>query len=198
MFTPNTNDPFELFTEWYHKAKQNELNDPNAMSLATVGENAQPSVRIVLMKDYDKNGFVFYANLQSRKGNELALNHSTALVFHWKSLARQIRIEGTSAPVTHAEADEYFHSRARISQIGAWASQQSQPLSGRDELLDKVKAIETKFKGKVMPRPPHWSGSRVNPTRIEFWQDGEFRLHDRFIFDKIVTEESWKVTRLNP
>ena len=198
MFNPSTDDPFELFNQWYDDASKSEINDPNAMSLATVGENSMPSVRIVLLKSHNRKGFVFYTNLKSRKGAELSENPHAAIAFHWKTIRRQVRIEGSTEPVRKNEADEYFQSRARISQIGAWASQQSQPLDSRDQLLNSVKSLEKKYENVSIPRPPHWGGLRLRPTRIEFWHDGEFRLHDRFIFEKATNTEGWKITRLNP
>ena len=198
VFNPSTDDPFELFNQWYDDASKSEINDPNAMSLATVGENSMPSVRIVLLKSHNRNGFVFYTNLKSRKGTELSENPHAAIAFHWKTIRRQVRIEGSTEPVTKNEADEYFQSRARISQIGAWASQQSQPLDSREQLLNAVKSLEKKYENVSIPRPPHWGGLRLRPTRIEFWHDGEFRLHDRFIFEKATNTEGWKITRLNP
>ena len=198
VFNPSTDDPFELFNQWYDDASKSEINDPNAMSLATVGENSMPSVRIVLLKSHNRNGFVFYTNLKSRKGTELSEHPHAAIAFHWKTIRRQVRIEGSTEPVTKNEADEYFQSRARISQIGAWASQQSQPLDSREQLLNAVKSLEKKYENVSIPRPPHWGGLRLRPTRIEFWHDGEFRLHDRFIFEKATNTEGWKITRLNP
>ena len=198
VFNPSTDDPFELFNQWYDDASKSEINDPNAMSLATVGENSMPSVRIVLLKSHNRNGFVFYTNLKSRKGTELSENPHAAIAFHWKTIRRQVRIEGSTEPVTKNEADEYFQSRARISQIGAWASQQSQPLDSREQLLNAVKSLEKKYENVSIPRPPHWGGLRLRPTRIEFWHDGEFRLHDRFIFEKATNTEGWEITRLNP
>ena len=198
MFNPSTDDPFELFNQWYDDASKSEINDPNAMSLATVGENSMPSVRIVLLKSHNRNGFVFYTNLKSRKGTELSENPHAAIAFHWKTIRRQVRIEGSTEPVTKNEADEYFRSRARISQIGAWASQQSQPLDSREQLLNSVKSLEKKYENVSIPRPPHWGGLRLRPKRIEFWHDGEFRLHDRFIFEKATNTEGWEIKRLNP
>ena len=198
MFNPSTDDPFELFNQWYDDASKSEINDPNAMSLATVGENLMPSVRIVLLKSHDRNGFVFYTNLKSRKGTELSENPHAAIAFHWKTIRRQVRIEGSTESVTKNEADEYFQSRARISQIGAWASQQSQPLDSREQLLNSVKSLEKKYENVSIPRPPHWGGLRLRPKRIEFWHDGEFRLHDRFIFEKATNTKGWEITRLNP
>jgi len=198
VFTPSTNDPFKLFNQWYEDASQSEINDPNAMSLATVGENSMPSVRIVLLKSHDQNGFVFYTNLKSRKGTELSKNPQAAIAFHWKTIRRQVRIEGSTEPVAKNEADEYFQSRPRISQVGAWASQQSEPLDSREQLLNSVQSFEEKYENTSIPRPPHWGGLRLRPTRIEFWHDGEFRLHDRFIFEKTTNTKIWKITRLNP
>ena len=198
VFNPSTDDPFELFNQWYDDASKSEINDPNAMSLATVGENSMPSVRIVLLKSHNRNGFVFYTNLKSRKGTELSENPHAAIAFHWKTIRRQVRIEGSTESVTKNEADEYFQSRARISQIGAWASQQSQPLDSREQLLNAVKSLEKKYENVSIPRPPHWGGLRLRPKRIEFWHDGEFRLHDRFIFEKATNTEGWEITRLNP
>lgn len=198
MFNPSTDDPFELFNQWYDDASKSEINDPNAMSLATVGENSMPSVRIVLLKSHNRNGFVFYTNLKSRKGAELSENPHAAIAFHWKTIRRQVRIEGRTESVTKNEADEYFQSRARISQIGAWASQQSEPLDSREQLLNSVKSFEKKYENVSIPRPQHWGGLRLRPNRIEFWQDGEYRLHDRFIFEKAANTDTWKTTRLNP
>ena len=198
MFNPSTDNPFKLFNQWYEDASKSEVNDPNAMSLATVGGNSMPSVRIVLLKSHDQNGFVFYTNLKSRKGSELSKNPQAAIAFHWKTIRRQVRIEGITEPVTNNEADEYFQSRPRISQIGAWASQQSEPLDSREQLLSSVKSLEEKYENVSIPRPQHWGGLRLRPNRIEFWQDGEYRLHDRFIFEKVANTDTWKITRLNP
>ena len=198
MFEPTTMDPLELFTEWYEKAKTNEINDPNAMSLATADKNGMPSVRMVLLKGFDTNGFVFYTNLESRKANEFKSNPNVAVCFHWKSLQRQVRIEGNVSQVSDEEADEYFNSRARLSRIGAWASVQSQTLKSRDYLLTRLKTFEEKYNGETIPRPTHWSGNRIKAKRIEFWQDGEFRLHDRFVFERRSINEAWTKTRLYP
>ena len=171
-------NPFAVFEAWYEDAKASEINDPNAMSLATVGANMQPNLRTVLLKGHDERGFVFYTNLQSQKGQELASNPRAALNFHWKSLQRQVRILGPIEPVSDAEADAYYHSRARESQIGAWASQQSQPIADRATLERVLQETTDKFGNiEVIPRPPHWSGRRVVPETIEFWQDGDFRRH---------------------
>ena len=184
MFEPKTMDPLELFADWYEEAKKNELNDPNAMSLATVDINGIPSVRIVLLKGFDVDGFVFYTNLQSRKAHEFMNNPNVAVCFHWKSLQRQVRIEGQVYKVSDKEADEYFKSRARLSRLGAWASKQSEILESRDHLLARLKTFEEKYDGETIPRPSHWSGDRIAAKKIEFWEDGKFRLHDRFIFER--------------
>ena len=192
-------DPFDLFGEWFNEAEKSEPNDPNAVALATADADGQPAVRMVLLKDYDRDGFVFYTNLESNKGRNLAANPKAALLFHWKSLRRQVRIEGPVLPVTKEEADAYFASRARGSQIGAWASEQSRPLSGRFDLEKRVAKFTAQFGISAVPRPDHWSGFRVAPNRIEFWKDGAFRLHDRFVFSK--TDDAsgdWSVQQLFP
>ena len=198
MFEPKTMDPLELFADWYEEAKKNELNDPNAMSLATVDINGIPSVRIVLLKGFDVDGFVFYTNLQSRKANEFKNNPNVAVCFHWKSLQRQVRIEGQVSKVSDKEADEYFKSRARLSRLGAWASKQSEILESRDHLLARLKTFEEKYDGETIPRPSHWSGNRIAAKKIEFWEDGEFRLHDRFIFERQSIDGPWTKARLYP
>ncbi|MBF0325920.1 pyridoxamine 5'-phosphate oxidase [Magnetospirillum moscoviense] len=190
-------DPFSLFAKWMHEAEQSEPNDPNAMCLATVDARGQPSARMVLLKDWDPAGFVFYTNLESRKAGDIGANARAALLFHWKSLKRQIRIEGTVGPVTDFEADEYFASRHRTSQIGAWASAQSRPMEGRFELEKRVAEYGLKFGLGAVPRPPHWSGFRVAPERIEFWQDRPFRLHDRFAYTWI-DQDQWSLVHLFP
>lgn len=191
-------DPLELFADWYEEAKKNELNDPNAMSLATVDINGIPSVRIVLLKGFDVDGFVFYTNLQSRKANEFKNNPNVAVCFHWKSLQRQVRIEGQVSKVSDKEADEYFKSRARLSRLGAWASKQSEILESRDHLLARLKTFEEKYDGETIPRPSHWSGNRIAAKKIEFWEDGKFRLHDRFIFERQSIDGPWTKARLYP
>ena len=175
-------DPFRLFDEWFAEARTSEPNDPEAMTLATAGAGGRPSARVVLLKGHGPNGFIFYTNQRSRKGKELAANRNAALLFHWKSLRRQIRIEGPVSPVLDAEADAYFATRSRDSQLGAWASDQSQPLASRAEFEARYEAMRQKFEGADVPRPPHWSGYRVAPDRIEFWTDRPHRLHERRLF----------------
>jgi pyridoxamine 5'-phosphate oxidase len=189
-------DPLTLFDDWYESARQSELNDPNAMSLATATPDGIPSVRIVLMKRRDARGFSFFTNGDSRKGNELRHNSHVALCFHWKSRQRQIRVEGTVTELPPAEVDAYFHRRHRMSQIGAWASQQSRPLASRYELISLTREYEKKFPGDV-PRPPYWTGFVVQPSMIEFWQECEYRLHDRFTFTAN-PDGTWTKQRLNP
>ena len=184
----NETDPFVWFQHWMADAVASEPSEPDAMTVTTVGADGRPSARMLLLKGVDSRGFVFYTNLQSRKGGELRLNAWVALLFFWKSLARQIRIEGRVEPVTDAEADAYFASRARISRLGAWASDQSRPLSGRADLERRLKHFEDRFPGEDIPRPPHWHGFRVVPDRFEFWQGMEFRLHDRTVFDRAPSE----------
>jgi pyridoxamine 5'-phosphate oxidase len=189
-------DPFEQFRGWFAEAEKAEPNDPNAMTLACATPEGRPSARMVLLKDWDNRGFVFYTNLESRKGDELNVNPYAALLFHWKSLRRQVRIEGAVEPVSDAEADAYYDSRARLSRIGAWASQQSRPLPGRGALLKRVAKYEATYLGRRVPRPPFWSGYRVLPARIEFWQDMPFRLHDRLVYTR--SAEGWDVVKLYP
>ena len=175
-------DPFRLFDEWFAEARTSEPNEPEAMTLATADAGGRPSARVVLLKGHGPNGFIFYTNQRSRKGKELAANRNAALLFHWKSLRRQIRIEGPVSPVLDAEADAYFATRSRDSQLGAWASDQSQPLASRAEFESRYEAMRQKFEGADVPRPPHWSGYRVAPDRIEFWTDRPHRLHERRLF----------------
>jgi pyridoxamine 5'-phosphate oxidase len=193
-------DPLAIFAAWLGEAKAAEPNDPTAMALATVGEDGMPSCRMVLLKGYDAQGFVFYTNCESRKGGHLLATPKAALLFHWKSLRRQVRIEGSVAPVTVEEADAYFKSRPRQSQIGAWASDQSRPLEGRFELEKRVALFAAKYAVGGVPRPPHWSGFRLTPRLIEFWQDGAFRLHDRLVYRRPdeETEGGWATERLYP
>ena len=175
---PDT-DPFALFDAWYAEARASEPNDSNAMALPTATPEGAPSVRMVLLKGHDPDGFVFYTNLQSRKGGEILANPQAALLFHWKSLRRQVRIEGTLAEVSPEMADDYFHSRARDSQIGSAASDQSRPLDARATYVARVEELTQRYAGQEIPRPPHWSGFRLTPRAIEFWIDREFRLHER-------------------
>ena len=196
MFEPDTDDPVALFERWYAEAQASVEPQPDAMALATADGHGRPSVRMVLVKGADRRGFVFYTHLDSRKGEELAASPQAALCFHWKALGRQVRVEGPVEPVTGAEADAYFASRGRISRIGAAASRQSRPLANREVLLQAVAELERAHPGDDIPRPESWSGFRVVPDRIEFWQQGEHRLHDRFQFER--TQTGWTVTRLYP
>jgi len=190
-------DPFALFEAWYAEARQTELNDSNAMALATATPDGAPSVRMVLLKGFSRDGFVFYTNSHSRKGGELLANPQAALLFHWKSLRRQIRIEGPLTRVSEAEADAYFHSRARDSQLGAVASDQSAPLASRQDFLDRYDEVKARFEGREVDRPAHWFGFRLRPTAMEFWIDRDYRLHERrrFLFD---VEGGWSSSLLYP
>jgi len=190
------NNPFTQFGVWFAEDERNEPNDPNAMTVATVGEGGRPAARILLLKAWDEQGFVFFGNLGSRKGREMAGHNQVALLFHWKSLARQIRIEGAVTQVDDATADAYFATRPRMSQIGAWASMQSRPLASREAFEARVKEAETRFEGVAVPRPDYWSGWRLTPDYFEFWQGIDFRLHDRLVFSKAA--EGWETGRLFP
>lgn len=188
-----------MFNEWLSEAKDGELNDHNAMSLATVDERGMPNVRTVLLKGHDERGFVFYTNFESVKAREALSSMKAALLFHWKSLRRQVRIRGELSPVADDEADAYYASRHPQSRLGAWASDQSRPLESREVLLQRLQDAEAKYGTEDIPRPPHWSGLRVVPESIEFWKDGEFRLHDRIVFSRdAASETGWSTQRLYP
>lgn len=191
-----TEDPFGLFQAWLEEAEEKEINDPNAVALATADGQGRPSVRMVLLKGFDESGFTFYTNLESRKGEQLIANPWAAMLFHWKSLRRQVRIEGPVHPVTPEQADAYFNSRPRQSRIGAWASQQSRPVESRLALEKRVARFAAKYAVGSVPRPPYWSGFTLEPQRIEFWQDGAFRLHDRALY--LRQDGGWQKQRLYP
>jgi pyridoxamine 5'-phosphate oxidase len=192
-------EPFRRFAEWMERALEAQVPEPTAMALATADAQGHPSVRMVLLKGFDEDGFVFYTNLESRKGRELAENAHAALCFFWQPLELQVRIEGRVEPVSAAEADEYYASRARGSRIGAWASLQSQPLGSYEALMAGVQEYEARFTGDDIPRPPHWSGFRVIPSRIEFWQGRPSRLHERERFDLDPADPKlWRVQNLYP
>jgi len=192
-------EPFTLFANWYEMAKEQEVSYPDAMSLATVGEKGMPSIRTVLMKSFDARGLVFYTNWQSRKGQQLALHPKASICFYWKSLKRQIHIEGTVQKVGAEEADTYFTTRPRGSQIGAWASEQSRPLKSREALEGRVREVEKKYEGKPVPRPPHWGGYVLLPGRFEFCQEQPHRLHDRIVYTQNPENAgAWLIERLYP
>lgn len=191
-------DPFALFGEWQDAAGLTEPNDPTAMAVATVDESGLPDLRMVLCKAHDADGFVFYTNFESAKGRELHAHPKAAALFHWKTQRRQIRIRGPVEVVSDAEADAYFTSRPRGSRIGAWASAQSRPIGSRAELEGAVAVVEARFPGETVPRPPHWSGFRIRPVTIEFWSDGAYRLHDRFLYARPEPAGAWTATRLQP
>ena len=191
-----TDDPFALFDAWYREARTTEINDSNAMALATVSADGQPSVRMVLLKGHGSEGFTFYTNRESRKAGELDAAPRAALLFHWKSLRRQIRIEGPVSRVTDAESDAYFATRSRDSQLGAWASDQSRPLADRATFEARFAEMQARFAGGDVPRPPHWGGYRVAPERIEFWLDRAHRLHERRVFTR--NGDNWDEGMLYP
>ena len=194
--TVSIDEPIELFRSWLKEAEDAEPINPNAMTLATVDAEGRPSARMVLLKDVDEKGFVFYTNLASRKADDLGVNLNAALCFYWKTLAKQVRVEGAVAPVSDVEADEYFASRAKLSQLGAWASKQSQPLEGRMALEKRVARYTAKFNIGTVPRPEFWSGFRIAPIRIEFWKEEAFRLHDRTVY--LRDGEGWTTEKLYP
>ena len=192
------NDPIDLFEVWMNEAQKTEPNDPNAVALGTSDQNNSPSIRMVLLKDFNKDGFIFYTNLNSQKGNELKNNPKAAMCFHWKSLLRQVRINGTVKKVSDKVADEYYNTRGYESRIGAWASKQSSILNNRDELLNSIKEYKKKYDNKnEVPRPVHWSGWNLSPSSIEFWLDGDSRIHERL---KYIKDEAgnWTKTLLSP
>ena len=190
-------NPIHLFVEWFNEAKKTEINDPNALALATAGKNGIPSVRMVLLKNFNKKGFVFYTNLNSQKSNEIKSNPNASMCFHWKSLLRQVRISGSISLISEKDADEYFNTRPYLSKIGAWSSNQSEPMKTRDEFLKKIEEYKNKYNDQNnIPRPRHWSGFLLSPTRIEFWKDAEGRLHQRLEYIKELN--TWKKQILYP
>ena len=191
-----TTDPHALFDGWLREAEASEPNDPNAMALATVAADGRPSSRMVLLKGHDGASFCFYTNQQSHKASDITANANVALLFHWKSLRRQVRIEGSVTAVDDATADAYFATRGRLSRLGAWASDQSRPLPDRAMLENKLAEVTRRFDGQDVPRPPHWSGYRVQPTLIEFWEDGAHRLHQRRVFTR--SGQDWEEGLLYP
>ena len=191
-------NPIDLFEHWFNKAKKTEINDPNALALATVGKNGTPSVRMVLLKDFNKKGFVFYTNLNSKKSNEIKSNPNASMCFHWKSILRQVRINGKLSNVPDEDADNYYNSRSYGSRIGAWASNQSSVLKSRDELLKSIEEFKKKYKNeKNIPRPKHWSGWNLNPIEIEFWLDGKDRIHERLRYTR-KDDDKWEKDLLSP
>ncbi len=191
-------DPFGLFSDWLADATASEINDPNGVALATVDPEGLPDVRMVLLKGFDERGFVFYTNFESAKGIEILSSMKAAMCFHWKSLRRQVRVRGAVEVVSDAEADEYYATRPRGSRIGAWASKQSRPLESRAVLENAVAELTARYEGGEIPRPGHWSGFRIVPSQIEFWQDGAFRLHDRVVFCRDAGSGDWRTARLYP
>ena len=190
------NNPIELFKKWFAKAEKTEINDPNAVAVATSDKNNQPSVRMVLLKGLSDKGFVFYTNFNSKKGSDLKTNKKSSMCFHWKSIRRQVRISGTVEKVTDKEADDYYNSRPYKNKIGAWASSQSEILNKREDFIKKIETYEKKYPSNDVPRPTHWSGWRLLPSQIEFWLDGEGRIHERLNYKK--EKGSWKKELLYP
>ena len=191
-------NPIDLFADWFNEAKKTEINDPNALALATVGKNRIPSVRMVLLKDFNEKGFIFYTNLNSRKSNEIKSNPNASMCFHWKSLLRQVRIIGELTNVSDADADNYYNSRSYGSRIGAWASNQSSVLKSRDDLLKSIEKFKRKYPNeKYIPRPKHWSGWNLKPIEIEFWLDGKDRIHERLRYTK-KNNNNWEKNLLSP
>lgn len=191
-------DPFVRFGELFERAQASDIVDPTSMALATATPDGRPSVRIVLLKSFDERGFVFYTNLRSRKGEELRTNPHAAIVLHWDAIETQVRVEGPVEAVSEEEADAYFASRPRGSQIGAWASLQSQGLPNRDDLEERVREIDGKYEGEPVPRPPHWSGFRIVPQRIEFWTGKPSRLHERDVYQRDLDTGGWTTSHLYP
>ncbi|KQV68171.1 pyridoxamine 5'-phosphate oxidase [Rhizobium sp. Root1220] len=192
------NEPFDLFADWLKEAEASEINDPTAVALATVDEDGLPNVRMVLLKGFDHDGFVFYTNFESQKGRELLGQKKAAMCFHWKTLRRQVRLRGVVEIVTDEEADAYFKTRARGSRIGAWASKQSRPLESRFALEKAVAEYTARYAIGDIPRPAHWSGFRIRPVSIEFWKDQKFRLHDRIEFRRASPNDDWTTVRMYP
>ena len=189
-------DPIDQFRSWFDEALAADLHEPNAMTLATATPDGRPSARVILLKAFDERGFVFYTSYEGRKGGELEANPNCALVFYWGELERQVRVEGRASRVPKEKSDEYFGSRPRGSQLGAWASEQSRPVEGRDALEERLRALEAQYEGREVPRPPFWGGYRVEPEVIEFWQGRESRLHDRLVYHR--SGSSWRRERLQP
>ncbi|OCJ17897.1 pyridoxamine 5'-phosphate oxidase [Rhizobium sp. AC44/96] len=192
------NEPFDLFADWLKEAEASEINDPNAVALATVDNDGLPNVRMVLLKGFDQDGFVFYTNFESQKGQEILRQKKAAMCFHWKTLRRQVRLRGPVEIVTDDEADAYFKTRARGSRIGAWASKQSRPLESRFALEKAVAEYTARYAIGEIPRPAHWSGFRIRPVSIEFWKDQKFRLHDRIEFRRSSPDGDWAKVRMYP
>lgn len=194
----NNQDPIELFAAWFAEAKASALIDPTAMALATASRDLMPSVRMVLLKQFDHEGLVFYTNLTSAKARDLQDNPQASVCFHWDALRRQVRVGGAVERVSDAEADAYFASRPRESQLGAWASLQSQPMKERAEFEARLQQVTQQYEGKTIPRPSHWSGFRILPTHVEFWSDRPFRLHDRLVYTRKNPQDAWQTQILYP